>query len=61
MPQSEPFVKLINQGMILGNDGNKMSKSKGNVINPDKLVEDVGADAIRVYEMFMGPFTETKV
>lgn len=61
VPQSEPFVKLINQGMILGNDGNKMSKSKGNVINPDKLVEDVGADAIRVYEMFMGPFTETKV
>ena len=51
----EPFKKLINQGMILGEDGQKMSKSRGNVINPDKVIEDYGADSMRLYEMFMGP------
>jgi len=56
----EPFTKLRNQGMILGPDGEKMSKSKGNVINPDDIVEEYGADAIRMYEMFMGPFEDTK-
>ncbi|WP_429980790.1 class I tRNA ligase family protein, partial [Mycoplasmopsis bovis] len=56
----EPFRKLINQGLILGPDGQKMSKSLGNVINPDGLVESHGADALRLYEMFMGPLTESK-
>nr|WP_173402256.1 leucine--tRNA ligase [Metamycoplasma canadense] len=56
----EPFYKLINQGLILGPDGQKMSKSLGNVINPDGLVESHGADALRLYEMFMGPLTESK-
>ncbi len=56
----EPFQKLFNQGMILGVDGEKMSKSKGNVINPDDLVRDVGADTLRLYEMFMGPLEATK-
>lgn len=56
----EPFQKLINQGLILGPDGQKMSKSLGNVINPDGLVETHGADALRLYEMFMGPLTESK-
>lgn len=56
----EPFQKLINQGLILGPDGQKMSKSLGNVINPDGLVESHGADALRFYEMFMGPLTESK-
>lgn len=56
----EPFQKLINQGLILGPDGQKMSKSLGNVINPDGLVESHGADALRLYEMFMGPLTESK-
>lgn len=51
----EPFIRLFNQGMILGENGNKMSKSKGNVINPDDIVESHGADALRLYEMFMGP------
>lgn len=53
----EPFMHLINQGMILGEDGTKMAKSKGNVINPDDLIESHGADALRLYEMFMGPIT----
>lgn len=57
---SEPFQKLVNQGMILGEDGQKMSKSRGNVINPDELVKDYGADSIRLYEMFMGPLEMAK-
>ncbi|MBN4089577.1 leucine--tRNA ligase [Mycoplasma enhydrae] len=56
----EPFAKLINQGLILGPDGQKMSKSLGNVISPDGLVESHGADALRIYEMFMGPLTDSK-
>ncbi len=54
----EPFTKLINQGMILGPDGNKMSKSKGNVIDPMQYVEKYGADAVRLYLMFMGPWED---
>ena len=56
----EPFKKLINQGMILGEDGQKMSKSRGNVVNPDKVVADYGADSMRLYEMFMGPLEAAK-
>ncbi len=56
----EPFKKLINQGMILGEDGQKMSKSRGNVISPDKVVADYGADSMRLYEMFMGPLEAIK-
>jgi len=56
----EPFKKLVNQGMILGKDGQKMSKSRGNVINPDKVVADYGADSMRLYEMFMGPLESIK-
>jgi len=56
----EPFQKLFNQGMILGEDGDKMSKSKGNVINPDDVVDKYGADTLRLYEMFMGPLESTK-
>lgn len=56
----EPFLKLRHQGIILGEDGNKMSKSKGNVVNPDVLVKESGADALRLYEMFMGPLEEMK-
>lgn len=56
----EPFLKLVNQGLILGEDGQKMSKSRGNVINPDEVVEAYGADALRVYEMFMGPLESVK-
>lgn len=56
----EPFVKLRHQGMILGENGEKMSKSRGNVINPDEVVEGYGADALRMYEMFMGPFDQAK-
>lgn len=56
----EPFKKLIHQGMILGTDGEKMSKSRGNVINPDDVVKEHGADALRLYEMFMGPLEATK-
>lgn len=55
VPTKEPFQKLFNQGMILGEDGEKMSKSKGNVINPDDVVANFGADTLRVFEMFMGP------
>ncbi|MBU1092691.1 class I tRNA ligase family protein, partial [Patescibacteria group bacterium] len=54
----EPFLKLRHQGMILGENGEKMSKSKGNVVNPDEAVEGFGADALRMYEMFMGPFDQ---
>jgi len=57
---NEPFQKLINQGMILGQDGQKMSKSRGNVINPNKVIADYGADSMRLYEMFMGPLEATK-
>ena len=57
---NEPFNKLVNQGLILGEDGQKMSKSRGNVVNPDDIVRDYGADAIRLYEMFMGPLKEVK-
>ncbi len=56
----EPFQKLVNQGMILGEDGNKMSKSVGNVINPDTIVDEYGADSLRIYEMFMGPLRQEK-
>ncbi len=56
----EPFKKLVNQGLILGEDGEKMSKSRGNVVNPDEIVESMGADTLRMYEMFMGPFEQTK-
>ncbi len=56
----EPFKKLINQGMILGEDGQKMSKSRGNVVNPDKVIVDYGADSMRLYEMFMGPLEAMK-
>ncbi len=56
----EPFLKLVNQGMILGEDGEKMSKSRGNVINPDDVISNFGADTFRMYEMFMGPLTRTK-
>lgn len=57
---SEPFMKLVNQGLILGPDGQKMSKSKGNVVNPDEMVEGFGADSLRLYEMFMGPLEDAK-
>ena len=60
VPCKEPFKKLFHQGMILGEDGNKMSKSLGNVINPNDIVRDYGADVLRMYEMFMGPVADTK-
>ena len=56
----EPFVKLRNQGLILGPDGQKMSKSRGNVINPDEIVANYGADTLRLYEMFLGPLEQVK-
>lgn len=56
----EPFQKLVNQGMILGENNEKMSKSKGNVINPDDIINSHGADTLRLYEMFMGPLEATK-
>jgi len=56
----EPFHKLVNQGMILGTNNEKMSKSRGNVINPDDIVGEYGADTLRMYEMFMGPLEATK-
>ena len=56
----EPFKKLFNQGMILGQDGSKMSKSRGNVINPDETVDKYGSDSMRIYEMFMGPLDKAK-
>ncbi|MBC1552578.1 leucine--tRNA ligase [Listeria booriae] len=55
VPTKEPFQKLFNQGMILGGNNEKMSKSRGNVVNPDDVVEQYGADTLRLYEMFMGP------
>ena len=56
----EPFKKLVHQGMILGSNGEKMSKSRGNVVNPDDVVRDYGADSLRLYEMFMGPLMAEK-
>ncbi len=56
----EPFQRLVNQGLILGEDGQKMSKSRGNVVNPDDVIKEYGADALRLYEMFMGPLEATK-
>ena len=60
VPVKEPFHKLRHQGMILGTNGEKMSKSKGNVINPDDMVREYGADSLRIYEMFMGPIESAK-
>lgn len=58
--QAEPFKKLIHQGMILGESGEKMSKSRGNVVNPTKVIAEWGADSLRLYEMFMGPIEQVK-
>jgi len=60
LPSGEPFAKMRHQGMILGPDGKKMSKSKGNVINPDEIIQEYGADTLRIYEMFMGPLEADK-
>lgn len=60
VPTKEPFQKLFHQGMILGTNGEKMSKSRGNVVNPDDMVKNYGADALRTYEMFMGPLESAK-
>ena len=60
LPTPEPFQRLVNQGIILGNDGQKMSKSRGNVVNPDEVIDEYGADAFRLYEMFMGPLEQMK-
>ncbi len=60
VPFDEPFRKLKNPGLVLGEDGQKMSKSRGNVINPDDVVEQYGGDTLRLYEMFMGDFEEAK-
>ena len=59
VPTKEPYQKRTSHGMILGTNGEKMSKSKGNVVNPDDVVKEFGADTFRVYEMFMGPFDQT--
>ncbi|HYE95464.1 MAG TPA: leucine--tRNA ligase, partial [Rubricoccaceae bacterium] len=56
----EPFQRLVNQGLILGENGEKMSKSRGNVVNPDDVIDAYGADALRLYEMFMGPLEQVK-
>ena len=56
----EPFQRLVNQGLIMGEDGQKMSKSRGNVVNPDDVILEYGADSLRLYEMFMGPLEQTK-
>ena len=56
----EPFQRLVNQGLIMGEDGQKMSKSRGNVVNPDDVVSEYGADSLRLYEMFMGPLEQSK-
>jgi leucyl-tRNA synthetase len=60
VPQAEPFRKLFHQGIILGEDGEKMSKSRGNVINPDAVIQEYGADALRLYLMFLGPLEAMK-
>ena len=57
---NEPFQKLVNQGLIMGEDGRKMSKSLGNVVNPDHVISEYGADSLRLYEMFMGPLEQVK-
>jgi leucyl-tRNA synthetase len=57
---AEPFLKLVNQGLVLGEDNQKMSKARGNVINPDDVVREYGADSLRLYEMFMGPLEMVK-
>ncbi|PIR92071.1 hypothetical protein COU01_03755, partial [Candidatus Falkowbacteria bacterium CG10_big_fil_rev_8_21_14_0_10_44_15] len=59
VPVSEPYARRVSHGMVLAADGKKMSKSLGNVINPDEVVTNVGADSLRLYEMFMGPFADT--
>ncbi|MFH2013620.1 MAG: class I tRNA ligase family protein, partial [Patescibacteria group bacterium] len=59
VPASEPYIKRRSHGFVLGSDGRKMSKSFNNVINPDEIVKKYGADSLRLYEMFMGPFEET--
>jgi leucyl-tRNA synthetase len=59
VPTKEPYQKRTSHGMILGTNGEKMSKSKGNVINPDDIISEYGSDSFRVYEMFMGPFDQT--
>ncbi len=59
VPTKEPYLKRTSHGMILGSNGEKMSKSKGNVINPDDIIDEFGADTFRIYEMFMGPFDQT--
>ncbi|MDC8451024.1 MAG: leucine--tRNA ligase [Nitrospira sp.] len=56
----EPFLKLVHQGIVLGEDNQKMSKSRGNVVNPDEMIDQFGADAVRLYEMFMGPLEAMK-
>jgi leucyl-tRNA synthetase len=56
----EPFMKLVHQGIVLGEDNQKMSKSRGNVVNPDEMIDQFGADAVRLYEMFMGPLEAMK-
>ena len=60
LAKSEPFQRLVNQGIILGEDNQKMSKSRGNIVNPDDVIEQYGADAFRLYEMFMGPLEQMK-
>ncbi|MXR38576.1 leucine--tRNA ligase [Mycoplasma hyorhinis] len=60
VPTKEPFYKVVNQGMLLGTDGQKMSKSKGNIINPNEVVDQFGADSLRIYLMFMSPLIDTK-
>lgn len=59
VPTKEPYAKRTSHGMILGSNGEKMSKSKGNVVNPDEIVDEFGADAFRLYEMFIGPFDQS--
>ena len=58
VPTTEPYAKRTSHGMILGENGEKMSKSRGNVINPDDTIAEIGADAFRMYEMFMGAFDQ---
>jgi leucyl-tRNA synthetase len=58
--ENEPFGSSINQGIILGEDGEKMSKSTGNVVSPEDIVKEYGADTLRIYEMFLGPYTDAK-
>jgi leucyl-tRNA synthetase len=60
VPTKEPFKKLVHQGLMLGEDNEKMSKSRGNVVNPDEVIEKYGADTFRIYEMFMGPLDKAK-